>query len=320
MLQEERPDVVHGHNLFPMLSPAIVRAVRRAGVPFVLTLHNYRQMCLPATFLRDGRPCEVCLGHVPWRGVAYRCYRDSLPASAALASSLTLHRALGTFDRVTISLAVSRFILERHVRAGVPRDRIVCKPNFAWPSARREGPGGYFLYLGRLAPEKGLRSLVEAWSEVDAPLSIVGDGDLRSELEAAAPPTVTFLGTVSGERALELLRGARAMILPSIWYEGAPRSIAEACAAGVPVIASRIGSLPEFVDDGSTGRLFPAGDPAALARAAIELLDDSVSTRLGEGAYRLWEARFTPERGAEELEAAYAKAMRVSGSREDAVV
>ena len=309
-----RPHVIHAHNLFPTLSPLVIRVASDRHIPFVLTLHNYRLMCLPATFVRDNRPCEDCLGRVPWRGVVHRCYRNSTAASATLATAVTMHRSLKTFDRVSLFLAVSEFIRDKHVQAGIPAERIVHKPNFTWPVRRRSGPGEHLLYLGRLSAEKGVRTMVDAWQVVDAPLLVAGDGPLRRELERAAPASVKFLGTVSPERALELVRTARALVLPSIWYEGAPRSIVEAYAAGVPVIASRIGSLPEFVEDGRSGRLVPPGDAGALGDAAAAVLDDRRSVELGEGAHRIWEERFTPERGGEELEAAYETALDRQGS------
>jgi glycosyltransferase involved in cell wall biosynthesis len=303
-----RPHVIHAHNLFPMLSPAIIRAANRESVPFVLTLHNYRLMCLPATFFRNGRPCEDCLGRVPWPGVVHRCFRGAA-GSATLASSITLHRTLGTFEGITLFLAVSRFMLEKHVQAGISPQRIVHKPNFAWPTARRSGSGRHFLYLGRLSREKGVRTLARAWRSVDAPLVVAGDGELRPELERTSPSTVEFLGPVDHAKALDLVKSARALILPSLWYEGAPRSIAEAYAAGVPVIASRIGSIPEFVEDGRSGCLVSPGDSGSLAEAAGALRDDDRCAELGEGAHGLWRERFTPERGVLELESAYETAI-----------
>ena len=162
LIGRHQPQVVHCHNLFPMLSPAVIRAAA-AEAPVVATLHNFRLLCLPATFVRDGEPCEDCLGHLPWRGVRYRCYRGSRLGSGALAGSLGLHRALGTFDDVRRFLAVSDFVRAKHVEAGFPPEQIKVKPNFSWPLPRREGPGEYFLYLGRLSPEKGVPTLLEAW-------------------------------------------------------------------------------------------------------------------------------------------------------------
>lgn len=307
ILRRDSPDVVHVHNLFPTLSPSVLRAAGAEGAKVVITLHNFRLMCLPATLLRDGRVCEDCVGRVPWPGVVHRCYRSSPAASAALASSLALHRTLGTFGRVNLYLAVSEFVRVKHIEAGLPRDAIVVKPNFAWPANPRDGPGDYFLYLGRLSEEKGLPVLLEAWEGFDAPLLIAGDGPQRPHLErlASAWPRVGFLGAVSPSRAEELVRGARALILPSTCYEGAPRTIPEAYAAGVPVITSRLGGLPESVEDEGSGILFPPGDARALREAVIHLLDDEVSNRLGAGAHRLWRERYSPGVGLQALEDAY---------------
>jgi glycosyltransferase involved in cell wall biosynthesis len=313
VVREARPDVMHGHNLFPMISPAVIRIARRERIPFVMTLHNYRLMCLPGTFLRDERPCEDCLGRTPWPGVLHACYRGSSAASAALASSLVVHRTLRSFDGVSLYLASSQFMRDRHIAAGILPGRILCKPNFAWPAARREGAGDYFLYVGRVVREKGLHTLMEAWRQVDAPLLIAGDGELRPELEETAPSRVRFLGSVPHAEALGLLRAARATILPSIWYEGAPRAIPEAYAAGVPAVASDIGSMSEFVDEGRSGLLIPPGDPEALAGAVRELLDDARSSQLGEGAYRSWVEEYTPQRGAAELEGAYMRVIESVG-------
>ena len=139
-----RPDVVHVHNLFPQLSPLVIRAAASRGVPILVTLHNFRLMCLPATFLRDGTTCEACAGNVPWRGVAHGCYRGSRPASMVLASSLMVHRGAHTFDRVRLFLAVSDFVRSAYVQHGIDSARIRVKNNFAWPQPKRQGAGAEF--------------------------------------------------------------------------------------------------------------------------------------------------------------------------------
>jgi glycosyltransferase involved in cell wall biosynthesis len=308
LIRRYRPDVVHVHNLFPALSPAVIRAAAAEGAPVVMTLHNFRLMCLPATFLRDGRICEDCAGRLPWPGVVRGCYRGSRVQSAALATSLVLHRWLGTFERVRRFIAVSGFVREKYMEAGFDPSRIVVKPNFARPGPRREGPGAYFLYLGRLSAEKGVATLLSAWRTDLGRLLVVGDGPEAPRLRRLAPAGVEFVGTVPPEDARRFVADARAILVPSIWYEAFPRVVVEAYAAGVPVVASRIGALPELVEDGVTGLLVEPGDPVSWAAAIERMLDDGLSEHLGEGAYRAWATRYTPEANLRRLEEIYAAA------------
>ena len=312
VVRDEGIDVVHVHNVFPTLSPAVLRGARAGGAAVVMTLHNYRLMCLPGDFLRDDAICQDCMGHVPWRGVRDRCYRGSVGGSATIAAALALHRAAGTYDDVSLFLAISAFVKAKHVEGGIAADRIVVKPNFSWPAPRRSGPGEYFLFVGRLAREKGLDTLLAAWSSGDPPglLRVVGDGPEADRLRATAPPGVEFLGAVPNERVAELIRDARALLVPSRWYEGASKVGVEAYRAGVPVIASRIGALPEIVEDGVSGMLVEPDDVDGWARAAWTVADDERSLTLGRGALRLWTARSSPEVALPLLEAAYREALR----------
>jgi glycosyltransferase involved in cell wall biosynthesis len=309
LVREEGCEIVHCHNLYPSFSPAVFAAAADEGAAVVMTLHNYRLMCLPATFVRDARICEDCLGRVPWRGVLHRCYRDSLPGSAALASSLTLHRMVGSFGRVHLFLAVSGFVRDRHVAAGIAPERIAVKPNFAAPRPLRSGPGEYFLALGRLSREKGVDTLLAAHVPSHGRLVVAGDGPERAALEARTPAGVEFVGGVDGPEATGLLAHARALLVPSRSYEGAPRVIAEAYAAGVPVVASAIGGMAESVDDGVTGFLVAPGDVSAWRETMTLLTDDERTLRLGEAAVTLWAARYAPAPALRNLEAAYRGAL-----------
>jgi glycosyltransferase involved in cell wall biosynthesis len=314
IVAEQRTEVLHVHNLFPTLSPLVLRAARSQGVAVAMTLHNYRLSCLPATFLREGKPCEQCLGHVPWRGIVHRCYRDSYPGSAVLAASLTLHRGVHSFDAVSRFAAVSSFVREKVLESGIVQpDRIGVKANFAWPTQRREGPGEYFLYLGRLHSEKGVDTLLEAWRRgAPGKLLVVGDGPEAASLRAAAPAGVEFTGIVEPERVPGILLGARAVLVSSRWYEAAPRSILEAYAAGVPVLSSDFGSLPELVEHDVTGLRVQLDSPAAWAEAVTRLGDDAESERLGEGAWRMWNDKYSPQRGLEGLETLYREALAMN--------
>jgi glycosyltransferase involved in cell wall biosynthesis len=309
LIDQHRPQILHCHNLYPMLSPAVLRAARDRNAKVVVTLHNYRMFCLPATCIRDGEICELCLGRVPWRGIVYRCYRGSLAGSASMAASLSLHRAIGSFEDVDLFLPVSRFIRDKHMQAGLTPARMVVKQNFCWPQPRRVGAGEYFLYLGRLAPEKDVRTLLEAWGSIRAPLILAGDGPERAALEAFAPEGVEFRGTVSPEEVTRLLNGARALLFPTRCNEGGPRSVIEAYAAGVPVIATELGALPEMVEDGVSGLLVPPGGTDAWVDAAEALMEPSTAVRLGGGALDRWARLNSPERGLEQLERAYRAAL-----------
>jgi glycosyltransferase involved in cell wall biosynthesis len=309
LLRETGAEVLHFHNLFPMLSPAALRIAREEHVAVVMTLHNYRMLCLPASLLREGRVCEDCVGHVPWRGVRHACYRDSTLGSASLALSLSLHRALRTFDRPQLLLAVSEFVRQKHVDAGWDPERIRVKANFAWPCDRRSGPGESFVFVGRLSPEKGLAHLLETWRRIDAQLLVIGDGPDREQLRRLAPPNVHFTGSVERAEVDEMLQRARALILPSICYEGQPRTILEAFAAGVPVIASRMGGLPELVVDGASGRLVEPEDEDGWRTAVEQLNDDAQAEQLGAGALRLWQQRYSPSVAINALERAYEDAL-----------
>jgi glycosyltransferase involved in cell wall biosynthesis len=310
LMRRHRPDIVHCHNVFPALSPAVLRvAARDARV--VVTLHNYRWLCLPATFLRDNRTCEDCLHRsVAWPGVVHRCYRNSLAASSAVALSCGLHRKMGTMNRVHRYIAVSEFVRHKHEQAGFGGGRMDVKPNFAWPAERRSGPGDYFLYMGRLSNEKGLDLLVGDWRPGLRPLLIVGDGPEMHRLRRIANGGVRFVGQVPAAEVPAIVARARALVVPSRCYEGAPRSVVEAYAAGVPVVASDIGALPELVADGRTGRLLPHADRDGWMSALLHLSeDDRTSARLGAGAFDEWQRRFAPPESLRALERIYAAAL-----------
>jgi glycosyltransferase involved in cell wall biosynthesis len=206
-------------------------------------------------------------------------------------------------------------VSRKHVEAGFDPARIRVKPNFGAAQPRRQGPGEDFLFLGRLSEEKGLDRLVAIWRDVPARLVVVGDGPERARLEAAAPDTVEFRGSVPSDQVPAYLVRARALVLPSICYEGAPRTVVEAYAAGVPVVANRYGALPGVVSDGVTGLLVEPGDAGGWRSALGSVMDDDTSQRLGEGAFAAWRSGYSPERGIADLEAAYHAVMANLRSR-----
>lgn len=298
-LDETQPDVVHVHNTFPLISPAAIATVAARGIPVVATLHNFRTFCVNAQLFRDGRPCEDCVGRGPLPGLVHRCYRGSVPMSATIAASIAFHRRRGTWTRqVTRFIALSRFARERFIASGLPAERIDVLPNFVErPRERRDGPGDYFLYLGRINYEKGLDFLASAWEPDMGHLMVVGDGPTRAAVEPRLRRLggVTFLDTQPHDRAMEILANARALIMPSRVYEGSPVVLAEAYARGVPVIGPRHGAFAEYIEDGVTGRLFEPGVMEHLGRC-VRGTTATAAVDMSGGACRFFEETFTPER------------------------
>lgn len=316
LLRSERPDVVHVHNTFPLVSPSIHYAAWAAGVPIVQTLHNYRLICPMAEFYRDGGACEDCLGRVPWPGILHACYRNSRLASSGVAALITFHRALGTWRRkVARFIALTEFARGRFVAAGLPPERILVKPNFlAGDPGSGGGRGDYALYVGRLVESKGIDTLLAAWSETAElpPLKIVGEGPLEGQVSAwcASRSGAEWLGRRPRDEVLVLMRGAGALIFPSRWYEGFPMVIVEAFASGLPVVTSALGSMASIVEDRRTGRHFRTGDHRDLARVVVELMASPAEReRLGEAARTEFESLYTADRNHALLMAVYREAL-----------
>lgn len=266
-VEAHRPQVIHVHNTFAAASPSIYSAA--SGVPVVQTLHNYRLVCPVATAFRDGHACTDCVGRfVPWPGVLHACVHGSRSESAVAAATSTVHRALGTFQhRIGLYVALSSFQRELMIQGGLPASRIRVIPNFLEPDPGvGAGSRSGVLYVGRLAEEKGIGVLLQAAALRPGSIRVAGDGPLRSLVErSSAVGEVDYLGPLSPQSVLAELRRAAALVMPSIWFEGFPLTAVEAYATGTPVIASRIGSLSEVVEDGATGVLIEAHDSEALA-------------------------------------------------------
>lgn len=306
-----RADVIHAHNTFALVSPSLYWAASRAGVPVVQTLHNYRLLCVQGMFRMQDRVCEDCLGRVPWRGVVRRCYRNSAAQSAALAGVVTLHRMLGTFhERVTRFIALNEFCRRKFIEGGLPAGRIAVKPNFVdvappSPAAARRGA----LFVGRLSAEKGIDTLLGALDRVAGiEAEVVGSGPEAARVAAHA--RARPLGWLGAGAVLERMRAAAYLVMPSVWFECFPRTLVEAFASGLPVIASRIGALEEMVEHGRTGLLFEPGSAEDLARQlAYAQACPGTMREMGANARAEYEARFTPQRNYEQLMDIYAEAL-----------
>ena len=314
LLQATRPDVAHFHNTFLLISPAAYYACREEGIPVVQTLQNYRLLCPGATFLRDGRVCEDCVGKtIPWPGVLHGCWRGSRVQTSVVMAMLASHRLLGTWQKqVDVYVALTEFARQKFIEGGLPAEKIAIKPNFIYPDpGPGDGSGNYVLFVGRISQEKGIRTLVRAWRKLkEVPLKVAGDGPLMEEIQRASSKGLEILGWRPHDEVLSLIKGARFLVFPSEWYEGFPLAIAEAFACGVPVIASRLGAMAEIVENGRTGLHFEPGNPEDLA-AKVEWAwtHPQQMTEMGHEARREYEQKYTAERNYEMLMEIYRRAM-----------
>ncbi|TFW33776.1 glycosyltransferase [Massilia horti] len=291
-----RPDLIHVHNTFALISPSVYWVAAQKNIPVVQTLHNYRLLCPQGTFLRKGSICQDCLGKAPWRAVGRKCYRQSAPQSAVMAGMLGAHRAAGTYrDRVTRYIALTAFARDRFIQGGLPAEKLRVKPNFvdvpvqpAW-EARRGG-----LFVGRLSEEKGTGTLAGAARLLaNADIDVIGSGPDEAAVRAQFGPRCH--GFLPREAILARMRAASFLIVPSICHEQLPTTLIEAFSCGLPVIASRLGALADLVEDGVTGLLFEPGDAAGLAsKIAWAQTHGAELERMGRAARARYEATYTP--------------------------
>jgi glycosyltransferase involved in cell wall biosynthesis len=325
LIEKEKPDIAHFHNIWYLISPSAYAACREAGVPVVQTLHNFRMFCANGLLMRDGRVCEDCIGRTPWRGIAYGCYRGSRLYSVPVVASEIIHRARRTWaEAVDAYVALTEFGKRKFVECGLPAEKLFVKPNFlADPPAPNYTTADYAIYMGRLSEEKGLDVLVDALasdngaSSLPLKVKIVGEGPMRAHLEGKTKDkslsNIEFLGRKDFSECLDLLSHARFMIMPSVCYENFPMAIREAFACGKPVVASRLGAMAEIVEENRTGLLFAAGDSADLAAKMQRLTGDSdACIKMGKNARSEFESKYTADRNFEMLMDIYRHAISIS--------
>lgn len=313
-LKTQQPDVAHVHNVFPLLSPSIYRVLNQHRIPVVQTVHNYRFLCPNGLLFTHGQICDDCLHMGKVSAVKKKCMHGSWVTSAMYAGAIAWAWRMGTvpgcIDRF---IALNYFGADLLKRGGVPEDKVRICGNFHEKSiefiAKKEP---YILYLGRLSPEKGIRTLLKAMSSVPETifLKIAGSGPLEGELKdfVAHHPTlqVQFLGFVSGAEKERLIANALCSVVPSEWYENFPISVLESLAQGTPVIASRIGGLPELITHGTTGLLYEPGNAEALSQSITQLVNDpQEAQRMASAALESARTRFSPEVHLQELNAIY---------------
>jgi len=315
LIRDNRIDLVKIDNFFPQISAAIFWAASAEKVPAVLTLHNFRLLCPGATFYRDGKCCEDCLGKaVPWPGILHGCYRDSRLMTIGPAAMSSTHRLLGTWqNRVAAYVALGEFSRDKFIQGGLPKEKIFIKPNFVTDTGVGAGDGNYALFVGRLSPEKGVDVLLKAWKRIGnrLKLKIIGVGPLEDEVRAfvAAEPGVEYLGRLPLDQTYEAMGRALTLIFPSTCYETFGRTVAEAFSKGTPVIASNLGTMPSMITPLQSGLLFEPSNESSLVEKVEWMIahqDEWRAMRLT--ARQKYEQLYTPERNYEMMIDIYAKA------------
>jgi glycosyltransferase involved in cell wall biosynthesis len=310
----ERPfDVLHVQNFFPRISPSVYSAAKKHGVPVVQTLRNYRLLCPSTVLYRDGHICEDCLHKTfKYPGVIHGCYRGSVLSSAAVAAMTAFHAMKGTWrNTVDLYICLTEFSRQKFIEGGLAPEKVIVKSNFVYPDpGPGEGKGGYLLFAGRLAPHKGVETLLAAWSRMKTPcaLKIVGDGPLAEHVQefAARNSGVEWLGQKNSTEVMELMGSAFALVFPSEWYEPFGRVAIESFAKGTPVITSRLAGMAEIVSDHHTGLLFHPGDPDDLSRKLDWAMRNPDALRaMRPAARRAYEEKYTVDENCGELIRAY---------------
>jgi glycosyltransferase involved in cell wall biosynthesis len=301
--QATKYDLLHVQNFFPLISPSVYYAAKDAGIPVIQSLRNYRLLCPNGLFFRDNRVCEDCLGQIiPVSGVVHGCYRESKLASAGVATMLTVHRGLKTWNNtVDKYITLTDFARQKLIQGGLPAEKIAVKPNFVSPDpGMGTGRGGYALFVGRLSVEKGVDTLLEAWKSLSTqiPLKIIGDGPLIESVREAATqmPQVEILGRLPASQVYELMGEAMMVVFPSKWYETFGRVAVEAFAKGTPVIGANIGAIAELINPGYTGLLFEPGNAQDLVvRVEWALSHPKTWQEMRQHARLEYESKYTPQ-------------------------
>jgi glycosyltransferase involved in cell wall biosynthesis len=318
LILETKPEVAHIHNLFPLMSPSILTVLKKHRIPIVMTLHNFRPLCLNGIFLlKSKQVCEKCKHGNFWPGIFHKCYRNSRLQSIGMAIPQWIHRKLRTYHRkVDTFIALNQFSQQKYLDAGFPRDKMMVLPHFVPPKTQDLAPVGekYAVFIGRLSEEKGILTLVEAFEKMPyLRLKILGKGPLEERFKQMIASrnlqNIEMMGFLDGLRKEEILQKSTFLVFPSEWYEGMPYTILESFAQGIPVIASRIGGLKELVEDGVTGFLFEPGNVEDLIQKISSLTNnEGLLTRMRLNARKVAQERFSEALGYQNIIDAYQKA------------
>ncbi len=297
MLDKVRPDVVHCHNIYGRLSTSILGVAKKKRIPTVLTVHDYKVVCPSYLMLKNGKPCSACVDGGYYRCAVNRCHKGQLAASMVYSIEAYFARLTGSYGAVSSFLCPSHFIAGLLRESGIDDSRVVYHANCVEPNEYKPRyEGSYVLSVGRLSHEKGLPTLLRSMLGTNVPMRVAGTGPMEQELKEVAERdggSIVLEGHCDGARLADLYRNAAFVVVPSEWYENAPMSILESFAYGKPVIGTRIGGIPELINEGEQGHLVDPGAPEQL-RASIQTLwnDRDGQARMGRSARQLIESKF----------------------------
>jgi len=317
LIKENKIEIMHVQNFHPVLSPSVYYAAKSLGVPVIQSIRNYRIICPSALLFRENDLCYKCVGKsIPYHGLVYRCYRKSFAASAVVVVMLAIHNYLNTWNRkVDIYLSVSEFVKQVMVEGGIENEKILVKPNFLLTeSVIKEEHEHYFVFVGRLTLEKGIKTLCNAWKILgtDIPLKVIGEGVEEVEVFKLKSEgyQVELLGKLPNKATLDIISKAKAVIVPSLWNEPFGRVVIEAYAFGIPVIASNIGGMSELVENNKTGLLFEASNSVDLANKITQLINCSNFLEIKRNAYKKYVESFSAEKNYSFLIETYENVLR----------
>jgi glycosyltransferase involved in cell wall biosynthesis len=303
LIEKSKPDIAHLHNIYHQLSPSILGELKKRSIPTVMTAHDLKLLCPNYKMYREGNICEKCQYRRFYHAILGKCIKDSFTSSALGTLEMYLHRFLGLYNSLDKIILPSHFYKMKFIEFGFPADKLTHIPNFVNHKKYHFSnvEKNYFIYLGRLAQEKGLETLITAMEKVkDYDLYIIGDGPIKSELETKVAKSgnsnINFLGFQSGRKLLTLISEAMFMVTPSEWYENCPISVLEVLSTGKPVIAANVGGLPELVEDKVNGLIFAMGDAEDLSEKILYLLNNpNERKKMGIKAREIIEKNHTSE-------------------------
>lgn len=307
IIREQKIDIVHVHNTLNLISPAVYYAALKCKVPVVQTVHNFRMVCPGATFYRNGHICEDCREHGLICALEHNCYRGSKLQTLACVISTKFHRMTGVYKKLNY-ICLTEYTKGK-ISSIVPEKQIYVKPNFVYDFGGQSDPSDYYVFVGRIEEIKGIRVLVEAFKKMpDRKLYVVGTGDLNDEIrkriEDEGIQNVLLLGYKERDEVNRIIRGAKALIMCSQWYETFGMVIVEAYSNGTPAIVGDIGNIKDLVDEGVTGELFKYDSSESLVDA-VSRFENNTAVLYGDNAYKFYQSKYTPEVNYKQLISVY---------------